>query len=267
MKGAQLSTDRPARVARLSVRITPRAAPRGRGDIPEPTVQSTGARPAPTPRHRCASCAPHPALRPRAGVVLVPHSPLTVSLRRFGRSSSTTLSPGFSAPLAKASWSCGRVRSVRAAGSGRPFASGLATAASGSPPSLRAKNPPSPSRSPRRTRAAPPLPPSLPPPPLPAACAAASGPAGAACGHQGDSDSDSGSGSMAGADVLPVAVFGCRPGVAGGVCFLEEQVVLHAAGTGCLRLHLEHKWHNFIPGGTDPRPYPKPRPGPDSGPS
>uniref|UniRef100_A0A8C3R6X7 Cilia and flagella associated protein 57 n=1 Tax=Cyanoderma ruficeps TaxID=181631 RepID=A0A8C3R6X7_9PASS len=53
---------------------------------------------------------------------------------------------------------------------------------------------------------------------------------------------------MAGADVLPVAVFGCRPRVAGGVCFLEEQVVLHAAGAGCLRLHLEHKWHNFIPG-------------------
>ncbi|NXK61399.1 CFA57 protein, partial [Sylvietta virens] len=53
---------------------------------------------------------------------------------------------------------------------------------------------------------------------------------------------------MAGAAVLPVAVFGCRPRVAGGVCFLEEQVVLHAAGAGCLRLHLEHKWHNFIPG-------------------
>ncbi|XP_017680257.1 PREDICTED: cilia- and flagella-associated protein 57 [Lepidothrix coronata] len=50
------------------------------------------------------------------------------------------------------------------------------------------------------------------------------------------------------AAVLPVAVFGCRPRVAGGVCFLEEQVVLHAAGAGCLRLHLEHKWHNFIPG-------------------
>ncbi|XP_032923476.1 cilia- and flagella-associated protein 57 [Catharus ustulatus] len=53
---------------------------------------------------------------------------------------------------------------------------------------------------------------------------------------------------MAGAAVLPVAVFGCRPAVAGGVCFLEEQVVLHAAGAGCLRLHLEYKWHNFIPG-------------------
>ncbi|XP_027538817.1 cilia- and flagella-associated protein 57 isoform X2 [Neopelma chrysocephalum] len=50
------------------------------------------------------------------------------------------------------------------------------------------------------------------------------------------------------AAVLPVAVFGCRPRVAGGVCFLEERVVLHAAGAGCLRLHLEHKWHNFIPG-------------------
>ncbi|XP_048168843.1 cilia- and flagella-associated protein 57 isoform X1 [Corvus hawaiiensis] len=53
---------------------------------------------------------------------------------------------------------------------------------------------------------------------------------------------------MAGAAVLPVAVFGCRPRVAGGVCFLEERVVLHAAGAGCLRLHLEHKWHNFISG-------------------
>uniref|UniRef100_A0A8C3K055 Cilia and flagella associated protein 57 n=1 Tax=Calidris pygmaea TaxID=425635 RepID=A0A8C3K055_9CHAR len=46
----------------------------------------------------------------------------------------------------------------------------------------------------------------------------------------------------------PVAVFGCRPRVAGGVCFLEDQVVLHAAGTGCLQLHLEQKWHKFIPG-------------------
>ncbi|NXX79282.1 CFA57 protein, partial [Urocolius indicus] len=46
----------------------------------------------------------------------------------------------------------------------------------------------------------------------------------------------------------PVAVFGCRPRVAGGVCFLEEQVVLHAVGAGCVRLHLEHKWHKFIPG-------------------
>ncbi|NXW07254.1 CFA57 protein, partial [Fregetta grallaria] len=46
----------------------------------------------------------------------------------------------------------------------------------------------------------------------------------------------------------PVAVFGCRPRVAGGVCFLEDQVVLHAAGAGCLRLHLEQKWHKFIPG-------------------
>ncbi|NXV32406.1 CFA57 protein, partial [Rissa tridactyla] len=46
----------------------------------------------------------------------------------------------------------------------------------------------------------------------------------------------------------PVAVFGCRPRVAGGVCFLEDQVVLHAAGTGCLQLHLEQKWHKFVPG-------------------
>ncbi|XP_042660049.1 cilia- and flagella-associated protein 57 isoform X2 [Tyto alba] len=53
---------------------------------------------------------------------------------------------------------------------------------------------------------------------------------------------------MATVAVQPVAVFGCRPRVAGGVCFVEDQVVLHAAGAGCLRLHLEQKWHKFIPG-------------------
>ncbi|NXJ89257.1 CFA57 protein, partial [Corythaixoides concolor] len=53
---------------------------------------------------------------------------------------------------------------------------------------------------------------------------------------------------MSAVEVQPVAVFGCRPRVAGGVCFLEEQIVLHAAGAGCLRLHLEQKWHKFIPG-------------------
>ncbi|XP_030311238.1 cilia- and flagella-associated protein 57 isoform X1 [Calypte anna] len=46
----------------------------------------------------------------------------------------------------------------------------------------------------------------------------------------------------------PVAVLGCRPRVAGGVCFVEDQVVLHAAGAGCLQLHLQQKWHKFIPG-------------------
>ncbi|NXP45592.1 CFA57 protein, partial [Heliornis fulica] len=51
----------------------------------------------------------------------------------------------------------------------------------------------------------------------------------------------------------PVAVYGCRPRVAGGVCFLEDQVVLHAAGTGCLRLHLEERWHKFIPGTEESR--------------
>ncbi|NXE75828.1 CFA57 protein, partial [Cochlearius cochlearius] len=53
---------------------------------------------------------------------------------------------------------------------------------------------------------------------------------------------------MAAVEAQPAAVFGCRPRVAGGVCFLEDQVVLHAAGAGCLRLHLEQKWHKFIPG-------------------
>ncbi|NXE28155.1 CFA57 protein, partial [Ardeotis kori] len=60
----------------------------------------------------------------------------------------------------------------------------------------------------------------------------------------------------AAAAVQPVAVFGCRPRVAGGVCFVEDQVVLHAAGAGCLWLHLEQKQHKFIPGGTDPGPGP-----------
>uniref|UniRef100_A0A8B9F126 Cilia and flagella associated protein 57 n=1 Tax=Amazona collaria TaxID=241587 RepID=A0A8B9F126_9PSIT len=46
----------------------------------------------------------------------------------------------------------------------------------------------------------------------------------------------------------PVAVLGCRPGVAGGVCFLEDQVVLHAVGAGCVQLHLKQNWHKFIPG-------------------
>ncbi|XP_061307511.1 cilia- and flagella-associated protein 57 [Pezoporus flaviventris] len=46
----------------------------------------------------------------------------------------------------------------------------------------------------------------------------------------------------------PVAVLGCRPGVAGGVCFLEDQVVLHVVGAGCVQLHLKQKWHKFIPG-------------------
>ncbi|XP_030351750.1 cilia- and flagella-associated protein 57 [Strigops habroptila] len=51
-------------------------------------------------------------------------------------------------------------------------------------------------------------------------------------------------------DVLAqsVAVLGCRPGVAGGVCFLEDQVVLHAVGAGCVQLHLRQKWHKFMPG-------------------
>ncbi|KAM9008065.1 cilia- and flagella-associated protein 57 isoform 2-T2 [Ara ararauna] len=46
----------------------------------------------------------------------------------------------------------------------------------------------------------------------------------------------------------PVAVIGCRPGVAGGVCFLEDQVVLHAVGAGCVQLHLKQNWREFIPG-------------------
>ncbi|NXJ07760.1 CFA57 protein, partial [Odontophorus gujanensis] len=46
----------------------------------------------------------------------------------------------------------------------------------------------------------------------------------------------------------PAAVFGCRPGVSGGVCFLEERVVLHAAGAACAQFHTEQRWHKFIPG-------------------
>uniref|UniRef100_A0A8C4V989 Cilia and flagella associated protein 57 n=1 Tax=Falco tinnunculus TaxID=100819 RepID=A0A8C4V989_FALTI len=84
--------------------------------------------------------------------------------------------------------------------------------------------------------------------PLPAACARRRrrfrGRRGRGCHGSGG-----GSSNMAAAVAAqPVAVFGCRPRVAGGVCFLEEQVVLHAAGAGCLRVHLEQKWHKFIPG-------------------
>ncbi|XP_032302082.1 cilia- and flagella-associated protein 57 isoform X2 [Coturnix japonica] len=52
----------------------------------------------------------------------------------------------------------------------------------------------------------------------------------------------------AAAEVEPVAVFGCRPGVSGGLCFLEEHLVLHAAGAACALFHTEHRWHKFIPG-------------------
>eukprot|EP00075_Anas_platyrhynchos_P029288 XP_027318541.1 cilia- and flagella-associated protein 57 isoform X2 [Anas platyrhynchos] len=53
---------------------------------------------------------------------------------------------------------------------------------------------------------------------------------------------------MAAAVAEPVAVFGCRPGVGGGVCFVGEREVLHAAGTGCARLHTEHGQQAFFPG-------------------
>lgn len=75
-----------------------------------------------------------------------------------------------------------------------------------------------------------------------------------------------GGGIMSAVVAQPVAVFGCRPRVAGGVCFLEDQVVLHAAGTGCLQLHLEQKWHKFVPGATGPGPSPEPGPKPDPDP-
>ncbi|NXC40825.1 CFA57 protein, partial [Penelope pileata] len=53
---------------------------------------------------------------------------------------------------------------------------------------------------------------------------------------------------MSSAAAHPAAVFGCRPGVAGGLCFVEEQVVLHAAGAGCAQFHTEQRWHRFLPG-------------------
>uniref|UniRef100_A0A8C9LBG8 Cilia and flagella associated protein 57 n=1 Tax=Pavo cristatus TaxID=9049 RepID=A0A8C9LBG8_PAVCR len=46
----------------------------------------------------------------------------------------------------------------------------------------------------------------------------------------------------------PAAVFGYRPGVSGGVCFLEERLVLHAAGAACAQFHTDQRWHKFIPG-------------------
>ncbi|OXB54055.1 hypothetical protein ASZ78_001295 [Callipepla squamata] len=53
---------------------------------------------------------------------------------------------------------------------------------------------------------------------------------------------------MAAVAARPAAVFGCRPGVPGGVCFLQERLVLHAAGAACAQFHTEHRRHEFIPG-------------------
>lgn len=69
-------------------------------------------------------------------------------------------------------------------------------------------------------------------------------------------------------EAQPAAVFGCRPGVSGGICFLEEQLVLYAAGAACAQFHTEQRWHKFIPGGSPPpdpaaaaaRPRPDPSP-------
>lgn len=64
---------------------------------------------------------------------------------------------------------------------------------------------------------------------------------------------------MAAVVAEPAAVFGCRPRVGGGVCFVGEREVLHAAGAGCARLHTEHGRQAFLPGGPGPGPRPRPR--------
>lgn len=78
---------------------------------------------------------------------------------------------------------------------------------------------------------------------------------------------------MALVEARPAAVFGCRPGVSGGVCFLQERLVLHAAGAALAQFHTEQRWHKFIPGAGIPpspaaaRPRPDPtRPDPFSSP-
>ncbi|XP_074762504.1 cilia- and flagella-associated protein 57 isoform X2 [Athene noctua] len=89
----------------------------------------------------------------------------------------------------------------------------------------------------------------LPPlPPLPAACARRRRRFRGCRGRGRHGDGGGSARRMSTVVAEPVAVFGCRPRVAGGLCFLEERVVLHAAGAGCLRLHLEQKRHRFIPG-------------------
>uniref|UniRef100_A0A8B9PRZ5 Cilia and flagella associated protein 57 n=1 Tax=Apteryx owenii TaxID=8824 RepID=A0A8B9PRZ5_APTOW len=47
---------------------------------------------------------------------------------------------------------------------------------------------------------------------------------------------------------VPVAIFGCRSQVAGGLCFFDEQILLYAAGASCVQFHIEQKWQKFIPG-------------------
>uniref|UniRef100_A0A8C4J2S0 Uncharacterized protein n=1 Tax=Dromaius novaehollandiae TaxID=8790 RepID=A0A8C4J2S0_DRONO len=54
----------------------------------------------------------------------------------------------------------------------------------------------------------------------------------------------------------PVAIFGCRSQVAGGLCFFDEQILLYAAGASCVQFHIEQKWQKFIPGGPGPGPGP-----------
>ncbi|NWI19707.1 CFA57 protein, partial [Crypturellus soui] len=46
----------------------------------------------------------------------------------------------------------------------------------------------------------------------------------------------------------PVAIFGCRSQVPGGLCFFDEQILLYAAGASCVQFHIEQKWQKFIPG-------------------
>ncbi|XP_025942665.1 cilia- and flagella-associated protein 57 isoform X1 [Apteryx rowi] len=46
----------------------------------------------------------------------------------------------------------------------------------------------------------------------------------------------------------PVAIFGCRSQVAGGLCFFDEQILLYAAGASCVQFHIEQKWQKFFPG-------------------
>lgn len=254
--------------ARPNGQITPwaAAAPRPRGDAPNHRSGAGALEALPCPDLRGPS--PGGGFSAPGRRRPAPRAPLTASLRRFGRSSSTTLSPGFSAPLEKASWSCGeatvrprrRRGGHRAAlphgyrGTSRHRGGGL-TSESERDESSEPESEPESEREPRRAM---PLP--LWPPPFPAACARRRR-RFRGCRGRGCHD-DGGGGGMSAVTAQPVAVFGCRPRVAGGVCFVEDQVVLHAAGAGCLQLHLEQKWHKFIPGGPDPGPGP-PTPAPD----
>lgn len=43
-------------------------------------------------------------------------------------------------------------------------------------------------------------------------------------------------------------IFGLKPGVAGNICFHDEQTVVYPAGANCILYNIDQKSQKFIPG-------------------